>query len=328
MSDHPDSISIVICAYTEERWPELIEAVASLHQQTVRPREIIVVIDHNPALMARAREGLAGVTVIENHEPRGLSGARNSGVAAAQGEVIAFIDEDAIAASDWLEQLSAAYADPRVLGVGGSIEPNWSTGRPRWFPAEFDWVVGCTYRGMPEARQPVRNLIGCNMSFRREVFGMIAGFHSGVGRVGALPIGCEETELCIRLQQQQPSGRLLYEPRARVFHRVTAQRAQWRYFLARCYYEGLSKASVAYLVGSNDGLSSERAYVRRVLPRGVGHGLSDALLHGDVTGLGRVVAIGCGLLLTALGYACGKLMWRSWKRPALSIDHNPLKNLS
>jgi cellulose synthase/poly-beta-1,6-N-acetylglucosamine synthase-like glycosyltransferase len=111
------------------------------------------------------------------------------------------MDEDATAAPDWLERLTHGYDSDEVLGVGGTIDPLWLTGRPAWFPAEFDWVVGCTYRGLPETANRVRNLIGCNMSFRREVFQQVGGFRSGIGRIGLRPVGCEETELCIRLNQ-------------------------------------------------------------------------------------------------------------------------------
>ena len=96
MSDIRD-ISVVICAYTHDRWDDLVSAVASMHSQTLQPREVIVVIDHNPELFARAGSALDGVVVIENHERKGLSGARNSGIARAQGQIIAFMDEDAVA---------------------------------------------------------------------------------------------------------------------------------------------------------------------------------------------------------------------------------------
>ena len=216
MTVRAGSVSIVICAYTEDRWSELVAAVDSVRRQTRPPQEIILVIDHHPQLLAQARAQLPDVVVIENRQPRGLSGARNSGLAIATGDVIAFMDEDAAAAPDWLERLTRYYDDGEVLGIGGTIAPVWAAGRPRWFPAEFEWVVGCTYRGMPELTSRVRNLIGCNMSFRREVFQWIGGFRSGIGRVGARPVGCEETELCIRLNQHQPHGMLLYEPQARV----------------------------------------------------------------------------------------------------------------
>ncbi len=301
-------ISVVICAYTELRWSELLAAVESVLGGSLAPREVILVVDHNPALLQRARAHLPGITIVENHQARGLSGARNSGIQAALGSVIAFLDEDAIAAPDWLARLVAPYADETVLGVGGAIEPLWAERRPDWFPAEFDWVVGCTYRGMPAMVTPVRNLIGCNMSFRREALLGCAGFHTGIGRVGDYPAGCEETEFCIRLQQRRPQHVLLYEPRARVQHRVPAARARWSYFSSRCYAEGLSKASVSRLVGAADGLASERAYTTQTLPQGVLRGLGDALLRGRPGGLLRAGAIVAGLGITAAGYARG--VWR------------------
>lgn len=305
MASRP-SISVVICAYTEVRWRELVAAVASARRQTVAPLEVIVVVDHSPRLLERARAELPEVIVVANHEPPGLSGARNSGVAVARGGVVAFLDDDAAAAPDWLEQLITAYVDERVLGVGGEIEPVWESARPRWFPAEFGWVVGCTFRGLPERTSVVRNPIGANMSFRRELFETVGGFRSGFGRVGTRPLGCEETEWCIRAQRRRPDGVMLYEPRARVTHRVTASRARWRYFTSRCYAEGMSKALVAQVAGKRDALASERTYVVRTLPRGVARAFADAG-RGDPAGLARAGAIVVGVTITAAGYLIGRV---------------------
>jgi glycosyltransferase involved in cell wall biosynthesis len=298
-------VSVVICAYTEARWDDLVTAVESVQQQSAPPREIVVVIDHNASLLERVRRHFPDVVAVDNKESRGLSGARNTGVAVARGEVIAFLDDDAVAAHDWLAQLNAGYSDPLVLGVGGTIKPMWVDGRPNWFPEEFNWVVGCTYRGTPRKTAPVRNLIGCNMSFRREVFEVIGGFRNGIGRVGTHPVGCEETELCIRANQRWPQSVLLYESRARVHHRVPSSRACWDYFRARCYAEGLSKALVARSVGTRDGLASERAYTFRTLPRGVIRGLADVAPRGDPTGLARAGAIVAGLAITTAGFLVG-----------------------
>src|SRR5919199_1212985 len=84
--------AVVIRAYTEDRWDDLVAAVASVRAQTAAPGETIVVIDHNDELLARVRAEIVGVVAISNSEPQGLSGARNSGVAAARGAVIAFLD--------------------------------------------------------------------------------------------------------------------------------------------------------------------------------------------------------------------------------------------
>jgi glycosyltransferase involved in cell wall biosynthesis len=320
MTQTAPDISVIICAYTEDRWDDLTAAVESVQQQTLPPREIIVVIDHNPGLLKRVREHLSGVVVVENREAKGASGARNSGLAIAKGQIIACLDDDAVATPDWLKILSEGFTDLRVLGVGGTIIPLWQSNTPSWFPEEFYWVVGCTYRGMPQTSAPIRNLIGANMSLRREVFDTVGDFHSDIGRIGTWPIGCEETELCIRAYQHWPQSVFLYEPRARVFQRVPNRRACWRYFYLRCYAEGLSKAMVTRYVGVKDGLSSERTYVLQTLPRGIVRGLADALLHHDLAGLARAGAIIAGLVLTAVGYLVGSILLREMKSKNTSAD--------
>ncbi len=313
----PADISVVICAYTEERWEDLCAAVTSVRQQTVCPREVIVVVDHNPGLLARARAAMPEVSVIDNREAHGASGSRNSGVAIAQGAVIAFLDDDAEAAPDWIAQLLTGYTRPEVLGVGGGLEPIWQGGRPGWFPDEFRWVVGCTYRGLPETAAPVRNLIAANMSVRREIYLATGGFRSGYGnvksRVLARPswlrssAGDEETEFCIQALKRYPDRVWLYVPPALARHKVPAQRGRWGYYVRRCYDEGFGKALLARFVGVGAGLASERTYTFRTLPAGVGQGVGAALFRGDWAGLGRAGAIVVGLGVTLAGYLVGSL---------------------
>jgi glucosyl-dolichyl phosphate glucuronosyltransferase len=308
-----NSISVIICAFTEERWDALVAAVESVQQQALSPGEIIVVIDHNMHLLERVGTYLPGVIIIENSGPRGLSGARNSGIAIAQGALVAFLDDDASAEPDWLVQLSRCCMDPRVLGTGGAVTPLWMDKSPAWLPEEFYWVVGCSYRGMPQTIQTIRNPIGANMAFRREVFETVGGFRSGIGRVGTWPVGCEETELCIRARQHWPGRTFLYQPQANVFHRVPSNRTSWRYFSARCYAEGLSKAFITRYVGVRDSLASERTYTLRTLPRGIVRGLMDVLLQRDLAGLARGGAILVGLVLTATGYLVGSALLKGMK---------------
>ena len=293
------TFSVVVCAYTEARWDALVAALRSVRDQSYPALETIVVVDHNTSLLERARSGLSGVTVVENSESRGLGGARNSGLGAAGGEIVAYLDDDALASSGWLAQLAAAYADPLVAGAGGAIEPIWEGERPSWFPDEFAWVVGCTYRGLPESDAPVRNLIGCNMSYRRKLLAALGGFRLGYG--------CDETELCLRLANRWPERVLLYVPAASVRHRVPAGRGRWRHFRSRCYFEGRSKAVVTWLAGASEGLASERAYTLRTLPQGVLRGLADAVLRRDPSGAGRAAAIAAGLAVTTAGYVSGRL---------------------
>ena len=303
-------VSVVICAYTEERWHDLVAAVESIQHQIAAPREIIVVVDHNTHLLERARAHLPGVVVIENNESQGLSGARNTGIARAQGAYIAFLDDDATAEPDWLARLSHCCEDPQVLGVGGTVEPAWLSSRPAWFPEEFYWVIGCTYQRSPGKPVVVRNPFGGCTCYRREVFEVVGGFKHEIGRVGTRPMGCEETELCIRAKQHWSEKVFLYEPAARIHHRIAPHRASWRYFRSRCYAEGISKALVAHYVGAKDALASERAYTLRTLPRGIIRGLLDGFLHLDLAGFLRAGAIIAGLMITVVGYQAGSYSQR------------------
>jgi GT2 family glycosyltransferase len=307
--------SVIVCAYTEARWADTRAALHSARRQTVPPAEVVLVVDHNAPLLDRARDALPDVRCVPNVGRRGLSGARNSGVAAAHGDVMAFLDDDAVAERDWLERLLACYGDPRVLAVGGSVLPRWPDGRPPAFPPEFDWVVGCTYHGMPETAGPVRNVIGANMSFRRGVLEAVGGFREEIGRVGTVPVGCEETELCLRARRRFPDGVVLYEPRAAVHHRVTADRASWRYFAARCYAEGRSKAQVCRLAGARGALASERAHVAGPLRHAVARDVGATLRTGDVAGVARVGAVAAGVTLASAGLLAGRLA-PSRSRPA------------
>ena len=309
----PDA-SLIICAYAEERWEDVVAAVDSLRKQTVTPSEIILVIDHNERLFERAKS-LQGVVTIRNSRSRGASGSRNAGVATANGAVAAFLDDDAVADPDWLEMLLTPYAQPNVAGVGGRIDPNWTTQKPRWFPDEFNWVVGCTYLGMPMSTSTVRNLIGANMSVRRDVWQSVGGFREGFGNVkdaqnarragGSSLVSCEETEFCIRVCQAVPSMTWVYEPAARVRHRVPSHRVTSRYFLSRCRKEGLAKAALLSTVGRESALRTERSYSRRTLPAGVARGLQEAVACRNVHGLTRAGAIVTGLSATAAGFLEG-----------------------
>lgn len=320
-------ISVIICAYTEDRWNDLLAAVASVQRQSLTPREIVIVIDHNPRLLERVREHLSGVILVENTQARGLRGARNCGIAVASSPLIAFLDDDAVAIPDWLMFLCEAYNDPQVFATGGSVTPLWVEQKPSWFPEEFYWVVGCTYRGMPQRDATIRNPIGANMSIRRDVFDTVGDFHSEIEAAGHAG-GCEETELCIRAYQRWPQGKVLYCPNANVFHRVTSNRSSWHYFCSRCYAEGAAKAVLSQYLGAKNSLASERAYTLQTLPLGIVRGIKDGILRLDLAGFPRAGAILAGFVMTTSGYLAGSVSRHlvPFKR-ASSSDEQKVKEL-
>jgi glucosyl-dolichyl phosphate glucuronosyltransferase len=314
--------SVIICAYTLERWDWLVAAVGSVLAQSHPPLETIVVVDRCPELLHRVNQELHTVRAVANVHSGGLSGSRQTGAQQARGEVLAFLDDDAVADPDWLAELLPVYADPLVLGAGGKVEPRWVGDRPHWFPAEFDWVVGCSHAGLPRQTSPVRNLVGASMSMRSDVLRRSGGFDMRLGRAydgsrdGST---AEETELCIRASRLHPGGRWLYVPGARVTHHVPPTRATVRYFIRRCRMEGRAKARVAGLEGTGTGLEAERAYIHSVLPAAMARELRRAL-RGQVGSLGRALAITGGLVVTALAYGSARWWQPSVDPPSGSVS--------
>lgn len=278
----------------------------------------MIAVDHNPELLAKATREFPEITVVANKVSRGASVTRNTGVAASHGQVLAFLDDDAVAQPNWLDVLLQPLADPSVVGVGGRLEPLWKTSRPRWFPLEFDWVVGCSYLGMPENTTPVRNVWSNNMAIRRDAFDAIRGFRDGFGKIGAHSQP-EDTDLCLRAAAQNGGGLWIYEPQAVACHQVPADRATLKFFLKRCYNEGRGKAALASLNGVTESTSAERRYVRDVLPYGFIRGFLE-MARGEVSGTVRSLAIVMGISLATAGYLAGRTTTHAGTRRERSVS--------
>jgi glycosyltransferase involved in cell wall biosynthesis len=312
MDATPPTVSVVVSTYDEQRWGHLVACVESLQGQTATTAELIVVVDHNPSLLRRAQEQFPALRVIDNDRPRGLAGARNAGVAVSTADVVAFIDDDARAEPDWLEQLLTCFDAAETVGAGGALIPDWEDGRPSWVPTEFYWVFGCSYTGLPEERAPVRNPIGANMAARAAVLREVGGFREGgevdsprelrargmVRAAGNVP---DDTDLAIRVKQRIADAIWLYQPAARVLHSVPTARTSLGYFLRRSFEEGVGKASLGRLVGTDASLASERGYVSKVLPRAIARE-SGRLLRGDGAAALRILAIVAGTGAAGIGY--------------------------
>lgn len=211
LSSADPTVSVVIATY---RRPEsLLKALRSLRHQSKRAEEIIVVAwegDAETADTVSSEPGLRFLEVADNT----VTAKENAGIAAAVTDVIAFIDDDAEARSDWLEGLLRHYRDPSVVGVGGrDLVTNDGflvdrqaavVGRIRWFGR----VTGNHHLRTNGARD-VRFLKGCNMSFRRSAV-------RPVDRrlLGEVPYGFE---IDMGLAAGR-SGRIVFDPDVTVDH--------------------------------------------------------------------------------------------------------------
>lgn len=294
------AVSVIITTYLEDRWEWLTECVASAQNQLVPALEVIVVVDHNQDLLDAVSREIPSVIAVPNLGGRGVSGARNSGVKAARGEVMAFLDDDAVAAPEWLSTLLRHLEAPDVVGVGCYSDGLWEKPRPAWFPGEFGWTVGVSHTGLPDAPSPVRNVWTCAMLVRRSAFELVDGFREDFGKIGnrSLP---EDTDLCLRITAMWENAVWVADPARVMRHHVPAGRATFRYLMSRCFLEGWGKAAMARMDGFSQSTSTERSYALRTLPAGVRRGLRDAL-GGDLSGLSRSGAITAAFTMAVAGY--------------------------
>ena len=298
---------------THDRPDQLRRCLETLCAQEVDPDqlELVVVDDGSTADVGRIVSELgeaASITLrCERQELSGLNAARNRGAAAAEGSVLAFLDDDTLVCAGWAQALLHAFDNPECAGVGGRVElelpgraPSWLAGRTQYL-AEYDlgsesrWLRGDPARG----GDPLP--VGANCSVRRSDFERLGGFRLGLDRIGTSLVSNGDTDFFRRLRA---GGRAIrYEPLARVIHCVGAERLSARYFVRRQYSQGVSdELLLAYEGQAFSWL--HRLGLTRMLARTV------MLLGGDVVrGRGRTN----GLL--EMSYWLGRLITTAGPHP-------------
>lgn len=255
-------VSVVVCGYTLERDEVFIECIESVMSQTYDPVEVVVVVDGNPALADLVDDKFGeAIELVENEENRGISYSRTVGGRRASGDIVAFIDDDAVAEPDWLERLVETFDETDAVAAGGYVAPNWVEGKPVFFPEEFYWLVGCTEKGFATDGEEVRNAYGSNISYRREVFLDIGGYDENTGRKGDRHIQAHEAPVGIRIREAYGRG-MIYVVDAVVHHTLFPYRGDFWWLLKRSFWQGFSKRVLDVLYPNSTG--SEREFLGRV----------------------------------------------------------------
>src|SRR6056297_3208464 len=253
-------VSVVLCTHTLDRYEAFTEAAESVLDQTYDDTELVLVSDGNEAVAERFRSEYGDRDDVVTHcndQNVGLLESRNNGAEVATGDVVAFIDDDAIADPDWVAELVEAYEDKDALAAGGKMTPAWVAGRPSFLPEEFYWLVGVTHRGFADGPGEVRNTFGSNISFQRDVFLELDGFDTNIGgRQGEKNLQGGETELCARLQSEYETG-VYYVPDALVAHKIFDYRTDPGWLVDRAFWQGYSKRGMELFVPESTGEESD-----------------------------------------------------------------------
>jgi glycosyltransferase involved in cell wall biosynthesis len=295
-------VSVVICTHSMRRYDDVTDAIESVRTQTYDNVETVVVVDGNEPLYDRLRreyDDLADCLVHCNDDNRGVSASRTIGARLASGDVVAFLDDDAIAQPDWVERLVDVYEQTDAIAVGGRMTGEWLAGRPWYLPAEFDWLVGVTHPGFAEAGAEIRNTFESNISFRREPFLELSGFDPAFGPDAESYRHSEGAELGTRLQGEFGRG-VVYEPDAVVSHKVFEHRTKLSWLLRRAFKQGVSKRQLADRQENSNG--SESAYLRDLLTVHVPNRCRSFVRSRSPVELGRALMILVFTATVGLGY--------------------------
>jgi glycosyltransferase involved in cell wall biosynthesis len=246
-------ISAIICTHNRDQY--LGAAIDSLLNQDFDHDFEVVVIDN--ASSDRTREvveaRLPNPRLKYIYEPvTGLSVARNRGALESKSQILAYLDDDAVASPQWLRVLYQAYQENQKLGVaGGKVTLLWADGMvpPTWLSENLAGNLGAYDLGssIKYIDEPGLTPRGLNYSIRREFLEQIGGFDLNLGRVGKNLLSNEElrtTELALEL-----GWRVAYLPEALVAHNVAPERVKRSWFLSRGWWQGISECYREQLAG-------------------------------------------------------------------------------
>lgn len=248
-------LSLIIATYN--RAEQLMVTLDSVARQTLSAdRWECIVVDNNSKDDTRQRVKVFAAEhpqlniVYHLEQNQGLSYARNAGIAKAQGDIIAFVDDDERIVPEFVEayvELFDSKAD--AMSAGGKIVAEYPTGRPEWMshyteqPIANPMDFGSEVKLFPKRRIPG----GGNMAMRRSVFEEVGVFNTNLGRTGGRLIGGEESELFERMAKRGMA--CYYVPRAVMYHIIPESKLQPDYFERLSYNTGISQRLRAEMRG-------------------------------------------------------------------------------
>lgn len=260
-------ISVIVCGHFSKRFDNMVKCIESLLNNEYQELQIIIVIDGNEELKQNIESKFKDnkILIIGNTINEGPSIGRNRGIKYAKGDIIAFVDDDAYVPTDWLVCIAKTFCDySEIISVGGKLLPVYEDNYR--LPEEILWIVGCTYKGHPEKRQFVRNVISANMAVKKDIFNEI-DFQTLYDKKNGIYFPnkeLEDTLFCVRLNDKKCNA-VLYDPDIIAYHNVSKDRLKLSYILKRTFSEGMLKAKLKNLESRNSVLTCEQNYLNTLL---------------------------------------------------------------
>ncbi|CAG9932783.1 glycosyltransferase [Candidatus Nitrotoga arctica] len=226
--------SVIVCTYNRgESLRDTLRALKAQQPVARREWEVIVVDnnsnDHTQQVIAEFQREWP-LLRYEFEGEQGLSHARNHGIAAAQGDILLFTDDDVLPESDWMEVTLAGLEQYSADACGGYIAPIWEVPPPGWLTERFHGFLAVRTERSDDydITSPSQAPYGANMAFRREVIQKVGGFDTSRGRKGKVLASGEDIELFERILSAGLKSMFLGQSRVR--HKVESFRLTKRYF--------------------------------------------------------------------------------------------------
>lgn len=256
-------LSVAICTYNRaELLPRALDSVA---KQTLGEELEILIVDNGSTdntrevVFASQAKDIRIRYVVEPQA--GIAHARNRALHEARGEYLAFIDDDAWADANWLQNLLAPINSIRPIPkcIVGPVSLIWEGERPGWFPERFETLL-CRYDmgNTPKFLDRDNYLLTTNSLFHRATLLELGGMRIDLGHQRNAMLGGEDNEIFRRLVTNGQG--VYYQPTARVFHPVPKERQTRRFLLRRLFWDGASQPLVEHRP-ERDGKESRTIWV-------------------------------------------------------------------
>jgi glycosyltransferase involved in cell wall biosynthesis len=306
-------LSIIISIYSMNRYHDLLDLLCAIKIQTTECFECIIVVDENETLFEMINEFLLSKDIkcaitVYNSKNRGLSYSRNVGVEHARGEIVGFIDDDAIPFPKWAESIIETFDDKTIGAVAGEIIPLWEYEEMSWFPKVLYWMISCSYRSNPGTKVETDRGFGTNMAFRKDLVNSIGGFDVSLGIDGKKWIGGEDTLMFLKIKSL--GKKVVFDPNAIVYHKITANRIHLINIIKRAINGGISVAALQKAGEYNVMKSTEKDYLRKIFSEFFPNYLKYFVKNGSLSTLKQMFIVGMVLSLEPLGYAYGLIKFR------------------